>query len=110
MGWIRGNQLSADDQHLVKTAFVNRYTREHVPDWATGRLTQNGNPFPPHFDSDDEWLAHSQFQTLRGRLSINPMNCRSSLIWPDGIPAELHSNARALYEASAYPPKTPKES
>jgi hypothetical protein len=40
--------------------YVNRYTMEHVPNWAKPRA-HNGRYYAPHFRTDREWYDHTRF-------------------------------------------------
>jgi hypothetical protein len=90
---ILGTQLAAEDQKTVLAAYVHRYTREHVPRWAR-QPQPDGTPYPVHFASDAEWLAHTRFHVRAdGRLDERFRMCMSSPTWPDN--PELQRRAGA---------------
>lgn len=78
-----GTQLAAADQRHVLAAYVHRYTREHVPEWAR-KPRPDGTPYPVHFASDADWLAHTRFFVrANGRLDHRFRHCWSEPTWPD---------------------------
>lgn len=83
--YIKGGKLSKTAQGEALAAYCHRYTMEHVPTWAR-KPAPNGKYYKPHFASDAEWLANSEFPvTKRGRLSRHEdADCRSWATWPLG--------------------------
>lgn len=84
-----GINLCAEDRNYVLRAYVNRYTREHVPAWAK-REWRDGRPYPVQFASDAEWLSHTKFAVRSdGRLDRRHKCCESTPTWPDGEPVKM---------------------
>lgn len=88
---IRGDLLPAALQADALRAYLNRFTREHVPQWAR-KPRDNGEPYPIQFASDKEWLARTIFPvTVRkgGKLGDHTragnVHCLSFPSWPDGV-------------------------
>ncbi len=80
---LYGTQLSANDQRHVLSAYTHRFTREHVPAWAK-ETRPDGSAYPVQFDSDQEWLANTQFHvTASGDLDKRVNHCHSTPTWPD---------------------------
>ncbi len=44
----------------AKREYVNRYTCDHVPNWAT-KPAPNGKYYAPQYKSDEEWFALTVF-------------------------------------------------
>jgi hypothetical protein len=86
--WINGAQMSKKLQEAAKTRFVHRFTAEHVPAWYNGNAHSAGGKMYPHFASDADWLANTEFcLTKDGRRFNEAMKyCRSSPTWPKGRP------------------------
>jgi len=81
--FIRGDHLSPRLQSRVKARYVHRFTREHKPAWAKQEW-RDGKPYPLQFDSDADWLAHTEFPvTIKGELADRPTHCYSTPTWPD---------------------------
>lgn len=82
-GIALGNQLPPADRNYVLAAYVHRFTREHVPGWA--RIPRpDGTHYPVQFDSDADWLAHTEFNvTKSGALDRRATHCMSFPTWPD---------------------------
>lgn len=75
-----GSDLPKEDQEYAKSAFVHRYTKDHVPEWAR----HEGSNHSVQFASDDEWLANTQFVVNKsGRLNRNARFCYAKPTWPD---------------------------
>lgn len=61
---------------LAKEEYVNRFTMEHVPEWAL-RQAPNGRYYAPQYATDSEWFANTSFPPNNptgnnvGCLSIN---------------------------------------
>lgn len=80
---LAGNLLSPKDQKTVLAKYVNRYTKDHKPQWAY-ELCPDGTKYPVGFESDKEWLEHSLFLTTsKGRLDNRAKWCESHPTWPD---------------------------
>jgi len=79
-----GIDLCEEDRNYVLRAYVNRYTRSHVPAWAK-REWRDGRPYPVQFASDADWLANTTFVIRQnGRLDRRCKYCESTPTWPDG--------------------------
>jgi hypothetical protein len=81
--WLRGDKLSAQEQQQVLRTYVHRFTQEHRPQWAL----RSGNVHDrPHYASDDEWLANTDFAvTTKGKLDRRVRHCMShDATWPEG--------------------------
>lgn len=73
-----GTELTYWDRKHVLSAFVHRFTRENKPQWADATV------YPVQFDSDADWLAHTQFKVRKnGRLDKRARSCMSFPTWPD---------------------------
>lgn len=44
----------------AKSRYVNRFTMDHVPQWAT-KPAPNGKYYAPQYASDVEWFANTLF-------------------------------------------------
>jgi hypothetical protein len=87
---LKGSKLPHAAQREALRRYINRYTAEHVPNWARGEW-KDGKPYPVQFASDQDWLEHTFFQvTEAGRLSKNHRYCESHPTWPNN--PELRSN------------------
>lgn len=76
-----GSELCTEDQSYVLRAYVHRYTKEHVPGWAT---KAGGGLYPVQFASDAEWLKNTRFRVRKGgRLDERVRVCESAPTWPD---------------------------
>lgn len=76
-----GIDLCTEDRAYVLRAYVHRFTREHVPAWAT----MAGRPYPVQFADDADWLKHTMFfVSADGRLDRRHKHCESTPTWPDG--------------------------
>lgn len=88
--WRLGSELSPAVQREALSAFVHRYTRDHVPAWARTadpKAFPNG-VYPVKFASDADWLANTMFAvTRKGLLDKRVKHCESSPTWPDGEPS-----------------------
>jgi hypothetical protein len=86
MRWSIGKELSPEVQRVALSRFVYRYTREHIPAWAT-EPRPDGQPYVPQFASDADWLAHTKFAVCKdGTLDERTHFCLSAPTWPDGRP------------------------
>jgi hypothetical protein len=80
----KGTDLSAQDQARALARYVQRFTRDHVPDWAA-QAAREGRHVVVEFDSDDEWLANTLFSVRAdGGLDGRARYCESTPTWPDG--------------------------
>jgi hypothetical protein len=82
-----GIELHPDDQHLVLSAYVHRYTGDHKPNWANSPRPC-GNPYPLQFKDDNEWLANTFFHIRHvpgegNRLDNRFKHCESHPTWPN---------------------------
>ena len=83
MNQVKGSDLSQKDQTHVLNAYVHRFTKSHVPDWARKPMP-NGEACPVQFDSDLSWLENTLFNvTKSGKLDNRFRYCQSSPVWPD---------------------------
>lgn len=77
-----GSLLHSADKAAVLARYTYRYTREHVPAWAT-KPRPDGTSYPIQFDSDADWLSNTLFPVNKnGRLRDNG-DCESYPTWPD---------------------------
>lgn len=91
--WKKGNELSAATQQEALCRFVHRFTRDNVPAWAK-KEWKDGKPYPVQFDSDREWLEHTEFAIRKDGALDNRVNyCFSVPTWPDN--PELRANHHA---------------
>lgn len=94
--WVAGCELSATDKAYVLSRYVNRFTREHIPKWAT-RPGADGQPQRPRHASDADWLAHTRFAVREdGRLDRKVARCESTPTWPDGAPGSTEPESFRL--------------
>ena len=76
MKTITGDKLNAEDKNYVLANFVNRHTKDHIPEWVTWE--------PVQFSSDADWLSHTEFEvTESGALDRRAIFCNSHPTWPD---------------------------
>ena len=64
--------------------YRNRFTMEHVPDWAKKPCESNGLYYAPQYRSDREWYDNTVFP---GEAGLHPNNkyCESNgQTWPLG--------------------------
>ena len=74
----KGNALCGTDQQKVLLMYVYRYTREHIPEWASF------NRAALQFDSDLDWLENTEFYCRSGgALDARYKHCLSTPSWPD---------------------------
>ena len=79
---ILGSHMNEHLQRQCKAQFVNRYTKEHKPTWATTKIW--ATTAVVQFESDAEWLANTFFEvTTKGELSRRSKYCESHPTWPD---------------------------
>lgn len=83
--YVKGSDLPSALQCDALASYVNRYTRDHRPYWAT-----TGNPdkfpngvYPLQFDSDADWLANTLFPVSKSGNRLLTGDCQSSPTWPD---------------------------
>lgn len=83
--WKLGSDLTPAEQSYVLSAFVHRFTLDHVPGWAR-KPRIDGSPYPVQFKSDAEWLANTKFQVHGTNLRLDRKcgDCRSTPTWPYG--------------------------
>jgi len=73
-----GHLLHPDDQRHVLNAYVHRYTKEHVPQWAEKPMP-NGQSHKPHHETDADWLKHTKFAVKKnGRLHAGATHAQST--------------------------------
>lgn len=77
-----GTLLRPEEQAEALARFVNRFTREHTPTWAT-RPQPSGEPYPVQFASDAEWLSNTVFRTNTDGALHATADCNSYPTWPD---------------------------
>lgn len=78
-----GSELTREDQARVLGAYVHRFTRTHVPNWAR-KPRPNGAAYNVQFEDDTDWLAHTRFWVRAdGRLDNRADHCESNPTWPD---------------------------
>lgn len=82
MPTVIGTALRPDQQRCVLAAYVHRFTREHVPNWAR-EPRPNGQPYRVQFDSDQDWLAHTVFSVTKNGGLAKGAACSSSPTWPE---------------------------
>lgn len=84
MRLVIGTLLSGPDQQRALASFVNRFTKQHKPAWAS-EPRRDGKPYPVQFASDDEWLANTLFRVRAdgGLDQRSTSHCFSSPTWPD---------------------------
>jgi len=79
----RGSDLSHEDQKRVLARYVQRYTKEHKPEWAN-ELRDNGEAYPVQFEDDTDWLKHTYFTVRKdGRLDARVNFCHTKPTWPN---------------------------
>jgi hypothetical protein len=81
--YVKGTELSPDQQKEVKAKFVHRYTGNNKPEW-TKQTWKDGKPYPLHFKDDADWLANTSFAvTKTGKLHGGTKYCNSSPSYPN---------------------------
>jgi len=82
-GHMTGKTVRPLTLEQAKAKFINRFTMDHVPVWAT-RQREDGTYYAPQFASDAEWYA---LATFPGEGNVAP-NCRHLFAgvptWPLG--------------------------
>lgn len=66
------------------TAYVHRYTIDHVPAWALKPCEGNGRYYAPQFASDAEWYANTRFHGEPGHFGRRNECYTSGQTWPRG--------------------------
>lgn len=80
---IKGSQLNYQAKQEALRIFTNRYTRDHIPQWAR-KLKPDGTPYPLQFNSDNEWLDNSYFYVdTDGNLNKHIDLCESYPTYPN---------------------------
>ena len=79
---ILGTELNPAARLAALASFPNRFTRDHVPYWVS-EGPQYKFPLGPHFDSDEDWLAHTHFPVLEDGSLHKLRDCKSKRTWPD---------------------------
>lgn len=72
----------------ARQRYPNRFTMEHVPDWARRRPVDDGGTlskfYAPQFRSDREWYEHTLFPGESGHPG-DPHHCfTTGQTWPLG--------------------------
>ena len=88
---LYGNQLPGSQRQAALSAYVHRYTAEHVPAWAR-QAAPNGRHYAPQYRTDSEWLSKTRFPIAEDRNGIRlksgqfrNSDCESSdPSWPYG--------------------------
>ena len=81
--YVLGTALHSDDRRHVLATYVHRFTGDHRPAWVAKGMP-NGQPYPLHFASDADWLAHTLFRVrTSGRLDMRVRSCESHPTWPN---------------------------
>jgi antirestriction protein ArdC len=89
---LYGHQLAPALRREALTAYVHRYTAEHVPSWSR-KPAPNGRHYAPQYQNDSEWLDKTRFPITRSRQGIrlksgstaNTTHCESNdPSWPYG--------------------------
>lgn len=81
----KGCDLTKSEQQHVLSAFVHRFTKDHIPTWSRQKRP-DGNDYKPQFASDQDWLNNTFFQVTpkKGNLCKSTKSCYSNPTWPDG--------------------------
>lgn len=81
--YVKGTDLTPEQQKEVKAKFVHRYTGNNKPEW-TKQTWKDGKPYPLHFKDDADWLANTTFAvTKTGKLHGGTKYCNSSPTYPN---------------------------
>jgi hypothetical protein len=66
--------------------YVNRYTMEHIPQWATKGCVASGQlrHYAPQFRTDREWYDNTRFPGESGHHGIGTDCYTSGQTWPLG--------------------------
>ena len=88
---LYGNQLPGSQHQAALSAYVHRFTAEHVPAWSR-QTAPNGRHYAPQYRTDSEWLAKTRFPIVEDRNGIRlksgqsrNSDCESSdPSWPYG--------------------------
>lgn len=74
-----GKDLVPDDQERVKSAFVYRFTGDHIPEWSRKKM-ENGQEYKRQFVNDREWLNETWFAVnQQGRWDSRVVLCCSKM-------------------------------
>lgn len=68
----------------AKRKYLNRFTMEHVPQWAKEPVNFRGDYYAPQFKSDKEWYENTKFPGEPGGPNKNSRHCESTPTWPLG--------------------------
>lgn len=81
--FVKGSELTPEQQREVKSKYVHRHTGNNKPDWAK-QTWKDGKPYPLHFKDDSDWLENSTFGvTKTGKLHNGTKYCNSSPTYPN---------------------------
>jgi hypothetical protein len=81
--YVKGSELTPEQQKEVKAKFVHRHTGNNTPQWAK-ETWKDGKPYPLHFKDDNDWLENSKFAvTKTGKLHNGTKYCNSSPTYPN---------------------------
>lgn len=81
-----GSELDYVAQREALVRFRQRYTKDHVPAWASRDVPPEfGTRYPVQYASDAEWLALTIFAVRSdGHLDERAAHCMSGMpTWPD---------------------------
>lgn len=72
---IKGKNLNSNQRAQVLSAFIYRFTGDHVPSWAKGTMP-NGDTYKPQFPTDNDWInAYAFYFKDDGTLASKPGHC-----------------------------------
>lgn len=81
--FVKGSELSKDQQEEAKRRFVHRYTGNNKPQWAS-QTWKDDKPYPLHFKDDKDWLENTEFAvTKSGKLCNKTKYCNSKPTYPN---------------------------
>jgi hypothetical protein len=81
--FVKGSELTPEQQKEVKAKYVHRHTGNNKPEWVK-QTWKDGKPYPLHFKDDSEWLEHTTFGvTSKGKLHNGTKYCNSSPTFPN---------------------------
>ena len=87
----KGTELHPKDREYVLSAYINRYTKDHIPQW----VRNSDFKYPVQFSNDLDWLENTFFRTRKdGRLDQRVISCIAIPTWPDGKPKTLTAESK----------------
>lgn len=80
MGYKFGSELTKEEQQEVLARCIHRYTKDFKPVHVQRLDRMQKTPIPVQFESDADWLAHTEFVTT----ATGKLDRRSKSHWTTG--------------------------